>query len=59
VACLAFVSGFATAKLRTEMVRAPVLTHELRYVAVSGFVEDYERRAGGARPWAHNTARDE
>ena len=30
-AALAFASGFAAAKLRTEMVRAPVLAHELRY----------------------------
>ena len=28
-ALLAFASGFAAAKLRTEMARAPVLTHEL------------------------------
>ena len=31
-AALAFASGFAVAKLRTEMVRAPVLSQELRYV---------------------------
>lgn len=29
-AALAFASGFAVAKLRTEMVRAPVLSQELR-----------------------------
>ncbi len=45
-ACLAFALGFADAKLRTEMVRAPVLAEELRYVPVAGFVEDFERRAG-------------
>jgi len=44
-ACLAFAAGFATAKLRTEMVRAPVLAKELRYVPVAGFVEEFERRA--------------
>jgi len=36
----------ANAKLRTEMVRAPVLAKELRYVPVAGLVEDFERRAG-------------
>ncbi|MGV1014303.1 MAG: ComEC/Rec2 family competence protein [Methyloceanibacter sp.] len=43
-ACLAFAFGFATAKLRTEMARAPVLTQELRYVQVTGWVEAYEVR---------------
>jgi len=28
------------------MVRAPVLAKELRYVPVTGFVEDFESRAG-------------
>ena len=46
-AALAFASGFATAKLRTEMVRAPVLQHELRYVAVSGYVEAHDLRDKG------------
>ncbi len=45
-ACLAFALGFATAKLRTEMARAPVLAEELRYVPVTGFVEAFEHRAG-------------
>jgi len=45
-AFLAFALGFATAKLRTEMVRAPVLTDEIRFVPVTGFVEDFEHRAG-------------
>ena len=45
-AFLAFALGFATAKIRTEMVRAPALAKELRYVPVSGFVEKFERRAG-------------
>lgn len=35
-ALLAFASGFATAKLRTELARAPVLTQELRYTTVTG-----------------------
>ena len=46
-AALAFASGFATAKLRTELVRAPVLAHELRYVKVTGFVETHELRDKG------------
>lgn len=41
-----FSLGFATAKLRTEIVRAPVLTEELRYVPVTGFVEAFEARSG-------------
>jgi len=50
-AFLAFASGFATAKLRTEITRAPVLAHELRYVGVSGWVEAHEllRDKGRAR----------
>ncbi len=46
-ALLAFASGFAAAKLRTEMARAPVLAHELRYVAVTGFIEVHELRDKG------------
>jgi competence protein ComEC len=46
-AFLAFASGFATAKLRTEITRAPVLAHELRYVGVSGWVEAHELRDKG------------
>ncbi len=46
-ALLAFASGFATAKLRTEIARAPVLAHELRYVTVTGFVETHELRDKG------------
>jgi competence protein ComEC len=41
---LALALGFATAKLRTEMARAPVLTKEMRGVAVKGWVELYEPR---------------
>lgn len=43
-ALLALALGFATAKLRTEMTRAPVLASELRYVTVTGFVEEHEGR---------------
>ena len=48
-AFLAFASGFATAKLRTEITRA--LAHELSYVGVSGWVEAHEllRDKGRAR----------
>lgn len=46
-ALFAFASGFATAKLRTEMARAPVLGQELRYVGVTGFVEAHELRDKG------------
>ena len=46
-AALAFALGFTVAKLRTEMVRAPVLAQELRYVTVSGFVEAHELRDKG------------
>ncbi len=45
-ACLAFALGFTTAKLRTQMVAAPILAEELRFVPVTGFVEEFERRAG-------------
>jgi len=41
---LAIAAGFATAKLRTEAARAPVLVKELRGVTVRGFVERYEPR---------------
>ncbi|MBM3544196.1 MAG: ComEC family competence protein [Alphaproteobacteria bacterium] len=47
IAFLAFTAGFATAKLRTEMARAPVLDQELRYVPVSGWVEAHELRDKG------------
>ena len=46
-ASLAFALGFADAKLRTEMARAPVLAHELRYVSVTGFIENHELRDRG------------
>jgi competence protein ComEC len=44
-AALALGAGFATAKLHTEMARAPVLTKEMRGVTVvQGWVELYEPR---------------
>jgi competence protein ComEC len=43
-AALAFSLGFATAKLRTEVVRAPVLAKEMRGIDVDGWVELYEPR---------------
>lgn len=46
-AALAFALGFAAAKLGTEMVRAPVMAHELGYVKVAGFVETHELRDKG------------
>ncbi|WP_108683579.1 ComEC/Rec2 family competence protein [Methyloceanibacter sp. wino2] len=45
VALLALSLGFGTAKLRTELVRAPVLQDELRHVSVEGYVEAFERRS--------------
>ncbi len=41
---LSLALGFASAKLATEMARAPVLATELRNVEVKGFVERYEAR---------------
>jgi competence protein ComEC len=42
--------GLAAAKLRTELVRAPILTTKTAAVQVSGFVEQMESRAkGGSR----------
>lgn len=40
--CVAF--GFADAKLRTEMVRSPQLTHKTRPVSITGWVAEAERR---------------
>ncbi len=45
-ALLAISLGFATAKIRTETVRAPVLQSELRHVPVAGYVEVFEQRTG-------------
>ncbi len=41
---LALAAGFATAKLRTEIARAPVLAKEMRWVEVKGWSESYEAR---------------
>jgi competence protein ComEC len=46
-ALLAFASGLATAKLRTELARAPVLTREFRYTTVTGVVEVHGLRDKG------------
>ncbi len=46
-ACLAFAGGFTTAKLRTELVRAPVLAETLRYVKLAGWIEEHELRDKG------------
>ncbi len=46
-AALAFASGFAAAKLRTEMVSAPVLAQQLRYAELTGFIETHELRDKG------------
>ena len=44
---LALALGFASAKLATELARAPVLAAELRGVEVKGCVERYEPRDKG------------
>ncbi len=43
-AALTLAAGFATAKLHTEMARAPVLAKEMRGATVKGWVELYELR---------------
>lgn len=45
LALMALSMGFGAAKLRTELVRAPVLQAELRHVSVQGYVETFERRS--------------
>lgn len=42
-------AGFAAAKLRTEIVRAPVLTKPIRDAVVTGYVTRFERRADKSR----------
>ena len=42
-ALLMLASGFATAKLHTELARAPVLARELRYVEVKAWLETIDR----------------
>lgn len=46
IALVAAALGVATAKLRTQAVRAPVLAHEMRRVAVEGVIELVEPEAG-------------
>ena len=45
---LAFASGFATAKVRTEITQVPVFAHELHYVGSVG-VEAHELHDKGGR----------
>lgn len=45
-AFLASTLGFAAAKLKTELVRAPVLTKDLRKAKLTGWLERIEDRAG-------------
>lgn len=45
-AFVAYTAGFGSAKLRTELVRAPVLAHKMSYVHVIGWIEKLERRQG-------------
>jgi competence protein ComEC len=52
-ACLAFALGFADAKLRTEIVRAPVLESELRFVPVTRPMSRPSRRATAAETASH------
>ncbi len=44
VGLLAIAAGFATAKMRTEITRAPVLGHEMRFADVRGVVDLVEPR---------------
>lgn len=46
-AVLAFACGFATAKLRTEFVREPVLAKDMRGAELTGFVEAVDPRDKG------------
>ena len=43
-ALLALAAGFATAKIRTDSVSAPVLEKELRFVELRGWIESLEGR---------------
>lgn len=45
-ALLCMALGFSAAKLRTEMVRAPVLAEQLDYAVISGWAAAWEDRAG-------------
>ncbi len=46
-ALLTVASGFATAKLHTELARAPVLARELRYVEVKAWLESVDGQDNG------------
>ena len=46
-ALLTLALGFATAKLHTELARAPVLARELRYVEVKAWLEALDGRENG------------
>jgi competence protein ComEC len=46
-ALLTLASGFATAKLHTELARAPVLTRELRYAEVKAWLEAVDGQDNG------------
>ena len=46
-ALLTLASGFATAKLHTELARAPVLARELRYVEVKAWLEAIDGQENG------------
>ena len=58
-AAIALALGFAAAKLRTELVAAPVLERELRDARVEGFVEPVEPRPSGQRLTIRVTALDQ
>jgi competence protein ComEC len=45
-ALLALASGFALAKLRTELTRAPVLERQMNLVELHGYIELVEARTG-------------
>jgi len=45
-ALLCIALGFSAAKLRTELVRAPVLAERLDYAVISGWAAAWEDRAG-------------
>jgi competence protein ComEC len=46
-AVLAAASGFAAAKLRTEMTRAPLIQYRMNWVKIGGWIEAVEGHAGG------------
>ena len=48
-ALLALAAGFATAKIRTDYVSAPVLEKELRFIELRGWIESLEGREGNRK----------